>query len=177
MKTLKSIFNESLSQAIEAQDNLKEYSKSLDESEYSLKVVKILKDDTTSNALYSIIGQVKNNLHNQAQRISSSFSFIDKKIAEGMKEKDSIEDLLKKCNKSLGNDMNFDSVDELKDITQKIKDQVNNQKHLELTKTAETYKFKSIAIDKPPMEVEFSVPMDAILVPEKKWYQCDKGEC
>ena len=176
IKTLKTLFNESLGEAIEAQDNLKTYSKVIDESEYSLKMVKILKDDSISNALYSIIGQVKNNLHSQAQRVSTSFNFIDKKISEGTREKETIESLLKECNKCLANDMSFDSVNKLKEIAEKIKDQVSNQKQLELSKTAETYKFKSIAIEKPPIEVEFNVPMDAILVPDNKKYHCEKGE-
>lgn len=79
-KTLKAIYSEVKNQANEAQDNLKAYSKQIEDSEYTLKIVKILKEDSTANAIYSILAKLKNWLMNQSYRVSSSFSFIDDKI-------------------------------------------------------------------------------------------------
>jgi hypothetical protein len=79
-KTLKAIFSEVKSQATEAQDNLKAYSKQVEDSEYSLKIIKIMKEDSTTNAIYSVLAKLKNCLMNQSYRVSSSFGFIENKI-------------------------------------------------------------------------------------------------
>ena len=74
---------------------MKTYSKQINDSEYSLKVVKILKDDSINSAIYSILGQVKNYLQVQSHRISSSFAFLDKKLTDSTKEKVAISTTLK----------------------------------------------------------------------------------
>lgn len=78
MKPLKAIFKDSMAKAIEAQENLKDYSKNLEESEYALKVVKILKEDKASQAVGDILQKVRNCLEATSERIKDSFSFIDK---------------------------------------------------------------------------------------------------
>mmetsp|Transcript_12710 Transcript_12710/g.14519 ORF Transcript_12710/g.14519 Transcript_12710/m.14519 type:complete len:102 (+) Transcript_12710:119-424(+) len=95
MKPLKALFNEALCQTMDAQENLTAYSKQVEESEYSLKAVKILKEDTASNALYSILAKVKSHLQSQCQRIKDSFMFIERHIEEGKREKQAISNIQK----------------------------------------------------------------------------------
>ena len=142
----------------------------VEDSEYSLKVVKILKDDNTNNTIYSIIGKLKSFLQSQDQRISSSFSFIDNEIADGDAEKSIIQSLLQRIERALNKEISFESIDEMKKINKNISERIQTQKHLELSKISDEYKFKSIDIEKPPLELEFQIPMDEILVPEMRVY-------
>ena len=59
IKPLKAIYEEARAQASEAQDNITKYEKKVEESEYSLEVVKIIKQDTTDNAIFSIMSKLK----------------------------------------------------------------------------------------------------------------------
>mmetsp|Transcript_3444 Transcript_3444/g.2907 ORF Transcript_3444/g.2907 Transcript_3444/m.2907 type:complete len:181 (+) Transcript_3444:980-1522(+) len=77
-------------------------------------------------------------------------------------------------------EINFQTVDDMKQICQKISKIVKKQKHVALNNMADEYKFKSLNISQPPIELEFHVPMDEILVPENKVYQVTgdiKGLC
>lgn len=60
--------------------------------------------------------------------------------------------------------MTFETIEELKRTTNKINQIVKHQKHLEFKKASEIYKYKSIDIEDPPLELEFLIPMDDILV-------------
>ena len=72
--------------------------------------------------------------------------------------------------------MSFEAVDEMERMVSKISQLVKHQKHLELSQTSDAYKFKSVAIEKPPIEMEFLVPFDEILVPELRHYHETNGK-
>jgi len=179
-KTLKTLYKEVESQTKSNQDILKVYHKQLEDGEYSLKVLKILKEDRTNNGIYSIIGNIKNFLQSQSQRISSSFGFIDKIVDDAALEKFIVISLMRETNICFEREINFQTVDDMKQICQKISKIVKKQKHVALNNMADEYKFKSLNISQPPIELEFHVPMDEILVPENKVYQVTgdiKGLC
>jgi len=59
LRPLKQIYSEALLKTHKAKSSLKQYQKAIEESETALKVVKILKEDTASTAVNSVITQIK----------------------------------------------------------------------------------------------------------------------
>ena len=175
IKSLESLYKEIQIEAIEEKEKLKAYSKKMEDSEYSLGVVKILKDDKTNNAIYSIISKLTSFLQSQGQRMSSSFSFIDNKIAEGEAENSIIQSLLQKIERALDTEINFEIIDEMKKINKNISEIIKTQKRLEISKILDEHRFKSIDIEKPPLEFEFQIPIDEILEPKMRVYNGISG--
>jgi hypothetical protein len=60
--------------------------------------------------------------------------------------------------------MSFETVEEMKRKTNKINQVIKQQKHIDFKKSSDMYKLKSIDIESPPLELEFMIPMDDILV-------------
>lgn len=168
IKPLKTIFEEARASATEAQDQLKKYSAKLDDSEYSLEVIKIIKSDTTDNAMFSILSKIKKFLEEWSQRIKESFLFLDKKKLECMKEKTVITEYQKELNDALKLDMKFDSVDELYSISQKITSLISNQKYNEITEMTETNRFKTISIEHDSIVIDVDIPN--IVINKKEEY-------
>lgn len=77
--------------------------------------------------------------------------------------------MLKDVERTLGKDMNFDTVEELDAVTTKINEALKSQKHLDMKQSAEDYKYKCIAIEHPIKEVQFKVKLDDILDPKDIW--------
>lgn len=73
-----------------------------------------------------------------------------------------ISELQKELKDWLKLDVNFETVEELHTITNKVNNIISNEKYKDFNEIAENNKFKSILIENDPINLEIEIPIKAI---------------